>query len=291
MVTNGISNENIIISKKSKNEIGSQNKNFETVVVKVKDLPELITKYNYSLINWIGGERCGNYFKSASGFIVDIDEGLTIDDAQQRLDNQNLNYIIIPSRSHTAELHKFHILLFFSHPIYASNAYEGVADKIKEDLFPELDTNTLDGARFAYGSPKNFPSINCFTGENYNTLEFDHLWTSSTEINTAKGGLITAYETNGHTSCYCPFHEDSNPSAFIDYSEESENYFIHCSACGHTFWMQEEQVELEEVFQEYWSFREKYYQAGFTEDEFYFNPLGDKKFLLRINAYGSPVAS
>lgn len=281
---NGIGNDNIIISKKSKNDIGSQNKVFETVVVKIKDLPYIVTQYNYSLINWIGGQRNGDNFKSASGFIVDIDEGLTIDEAQQRLDSQNLNYIIIPSRSHTAEAHKFHILLFFSHPIYASNAYEGVADKIKEDLFPELDTNTLDGARFAYGSPKNFPSINCFTGENYNTLEFDHLWTSSTEINTAKGGLITAYETNGHTSCYCLFHEDSNPSAFIDYSEESENYFIHCSACNHSYWMLKDTVEMDSILEPFWSYKKDVYQMGIMGNDFYFNPIGFPAFHTLTNS-------
>lgn len=139
MVTNGIGNENIIISKKSKNDIGSQNKVFETCVVKVKELSQLITNHNYSLINWNGGQRDETNFKSAAGFTVDIDKNMTIDEAQQRLDEHSFNYIIIPSKRHTAEAHRFHILLFFSHPVYSEETYKEIANAIRDNIFPETD--------------------------------------------------------------------------------------------------------------------------------------------------------
>lgn len=278
MVTNGIGNENIIISKKSKNDIGSQNKVFETCVVKVKELSQLITNHNYSLINWNGGQRDETNFKSAAGFTVDIDKNMTIDEAQQRLNEHSFNYIIIPSKRHTAEAHRFHILLFFSHPVYSEETYKEIANAIRDNIFPETDPRTLDAARYIFGSPDNFKAISYFTGNNLNTLAYDHLWTSSTEISTVKEGIVTAHETDGHTPCYCPFHEDSNPSAFIDYADESENYFIHCSSCDHTFWMQKDNIVFDGVMEHLYSYKRDVIQMGIVNSEFYTNPIGIPAF-------------
>ncbi len=275
---NGIGNDNIIISKKSKNDIGSQNKVFETCVVKVKELSQLITNHNYSLINWHGGQRDEDNFKSAAGFSVDIDENLTIAEAQDRLDKLGLNYIIIPSKRHTAEAHRFHILLFFSHPVYSEETYKEIANVIRDNLFPETDPRTLDAARYLFGSPSNFTTNTYFTGKNFDILEFDHLWTSFTEIDTAKNGTLTVHETDGHTTCYCPFHEDSNPSAFIDYSDDSENYFIHCSSCNHTFWMQEDNNASDEVMEHLYSYKRDVIEMGIMNSEFYTNPISIPAF-------------
>lgn len=285
--TNGIGNDSIIISKKSKNDIGAENTVFKTDSIKVNELRKTVTEHNYSLINWIGGERSIANFKSASGFTVDVDEDLMIDEAQKRLDDHGFNYVIIPSKSHTAERHRFHILLLFSHTVYSAKTYTKIAEAIRAELFPESDPAVTDAGRFVFGSPSTFKAISCFTGKDFNTLAYDDLWTSSTEIISKKEGTVTANDCDGHTECICPFHDDSNASAYVDFNDDKDNQFIYCSACDHTYWMQKDNVDLEESLDEYWSFRDKYYQAGFTEDEFYFNPLGDKKFLLRTNTYGN----
>lgn len=278
MVTNGISNDNIIISKKSKNDIGSQNKVFETVVVKAKDLPELLTKHNYSLINWIGGERKADNFKSASGFTIDIDSGLTIDKAEERLERKALNYIIIPSKSHTAENHKFHILLFFSHPVYAKRAYLAIGSDIIKDLFPESDPAMNDAGRFVFGSPNTLKAITCFTGNSLNVLAYDHLWTNETEIQSKKKGIVHVDELDDHTVCHCIFHEDSNASAFVEYEEEQDNWRMWCSACNHTFWMQKDNIVFDGVMEHLYSYKRDVIQMGIVNSEFYTNPIGIPAF-------------
>ena len=46
---------------------------------------------------------------------------------------------------------------------------------------------------------------------------------------------IQAGISKQHTRIYCPFHYDSTPSAFIDYSTKSGNHYIRCSSCNQTF--------------------------------------------------------
>jgi len=286
--TNGLKNESIVISKTTKNEDPSQNSYFKTELVRIANLPKIITTNNYSLINWNDGIRKSSNFKSAHGFTVDIDEGLTIDEANERLLYLNLNHIIIPSKRHTAEKHRYHVLLFFSHPVYSSRTYEVIGKTIVKDLLPESDPSVTDSGRFIFGSPEGTEAITYLTGENYNVLDFDHLWTSITEIQSEKNGAITIDDLNGHTISHCLFHDDSNASAFVDYSQESENWYMSCSKCDHTFWMEKDTAGFDSVFEFFWSYKRDVYEMGILNSELYFNPIGIPAFHALTNTDADP---
>lgn len=284
--TSGIINETITISTTDKTYQASKNAWFKTETVKIKTLPDILISNNYSLINWHGGKRLAVNFKFATGFVADIDEGLTISDAQSRLDRQGLNYILVPSKSHTAEQHRFHIILFFSHPVFSSMAYEKIGKEIVSKMFPESDSSVTDSARFIFGSPKSVSITTNFNGNNINVMVYDHLWTSSLEINIANGDWVTIDECEGHTSCYCPFHEDSNPSAFVDYSDQSNNWYISCSTCGETLWMEKKKDQLDTILEPYYHYSKYIHELGIKGGEFFIHPIDTSFFHIITNTNG-----
>ena len=101
---------------------GSNSVHFKTVTSSIDDLPTLLKSTNFSLNHWQDKEsrtgeeysqyRKGDYWESASGIMIDYDGTLTIDGAKQRLKQSGLKYILVSSKSHSPELHKFHVLIF-----------------------------------------------------------------------------------------------------------------------------------------------------------------------------------
>ena len=145
----------IELSIKDKNYNPGQNTTFETKTIRYSDLENTFKTHNFSVIKWRNNYRSSDNFISASGFIVDIDDGLTMTDAEATLNKHNLNYALITSKSHTDQAHRFHILLPFERLVFTEENYRAVAEQIKKDLFPSLDTNTMDLARYIFGSKAN----------------------------------------------------------------------------------------------------------------------------------------
>jgi hypothetical protein len=119
----------INISIAPKTYEGNKASYFKTTRTNINDMETLLKNHNYSLIKWSIAEdkreneynrkRNARYFESDSGIIVDIDEGLTIVGAIDKLKSNSLNYIIITSKSHQIQKKdslaqdRYHILLFF----------------------------------------------------------------------------------------------------------------------------------------------------------------------------------
>jgi len=88
--------EQIRISIKQKDYDGSHNKYFKSLIVLRTDLEDFFKTFNYSLITWTKDEtkRQEEYnrgrekatFESASGLVIDIDENLSIEEAQYILE-------------------------------------------------------------------------------------------------------------------------------------------------------------------------------------------------------------
>ena len=135
--------EQIKISIKQKDYEGSHNKYFRSLNVQRNDLEDFFKTFNYSLITWKidnkkkdkeynrGREKAT--FESASGLVIDIDENLSIEEAQYILEEKEYNYVIITSRNHQKEAMKkgrfspaqdrYHILLFFNRTVNDENDY------------------------------------------------------------------------------------------------------------------------------------------------------------------------
>ena len=269
-------NDRIELSLAPKTYDASKSVKFERKDVRFKDLGSTLKQYNYSLIKWKDGIRDGANFQYSDGFIVDIDQGLPIPDAEARLKGKNLNYLLIPSKSHTDENHKYHILVFFAYRVYTSKAYKNIAEHIINDLFPECDPAVKDSGRFIFGSPNDVKASAYFQGEYFDVLEHGAIWDNSLALTRSSGNTIYPSQIDKKTSIYCPFHQDNTPSAFIDYSKKSKNWYISCSACGKTFWMQ--RPEFESRCEPYWSYGTDVFELGVLNDEFFIEKIGKSKF-------------
>jgi hypothetical protein len=281
-------NEEIELSLAPKNLDADKSVRFKAECVRIKNLESVFKSNNYSPIIWKCGYRDGDNFDHATGFVVDIDEGLLIKDAEARLQKLNLNYIIIPSKRHSPENHRYHILLFFNYPVYAANAYKKIAEYISTELFPEMDEATLDAARFLFGSPDYVQLSSYYNGDDFDVLEFGEIWDGSLTITDSKSQEISVSDITEKTSVYCPFHNDNNHSAFIEYSGKTENWFIRCSACGKTFWKEIYIPSLEERCDPYWSYGTEVYELGIVNDEFYIEKIGRPKFHILTRTDDSP---
>lgn len=284
--------DRIKLSIKDKTYDGQLNKYFtESKEILYTSLEETFKSHNYSPIEWKNNERDEKNFISATGFVVDIDNGLTIQQAETILKNHSLNYALITSRSHSDQLHKFHILLPFNRRLHTLENYKTVIQRIKTELFPAVDTNTFDGARFMFGSNDDSIYSSSFTGSDYNVDTEETIsdaWNDELELTFKDGVRQTvgniALKENQTIPIYCPFHDDNSPSAFIGYSEKSFNHYIRCSTCGKTFWKVQSGNVIALKSEKFWSYNTSVYEAGIVGDIFSLENISEKKFYVKVGA-------
>lgn len=75
-------------------------------------------------------------------------------------------------------------------------------------------------------------------------------WRRKQDIDLGDGRIVRASEITEKTPCRCinPDHMDANPSAFVAFNDDNQQ-FIHCSSCKLTWWeMDWMQVYLDECF-------------------------------------------
>ncbi|MCP3685989.1 MAG: hypothetical protein GY861_25370 [bacterium] len=276
-------NDTIELSLAKKNYNGNQNLWFESEQIKLNDIEITLKEFNFSFIKWNGGYRKEENFLSSIGFVVDVDNGLQIHDAEARLKDNNLNYVIITSKSHKPDKHKYHIILFFNHPVRCVGTYKKISNHIATELFPECDPAVTDAARYIYGSPDDAVMSSSFNKQDIIVDEFGPLWDNNLEVINADGEEINVQDIERKTRILCPFHADSTSSAFIEYSKKSQNWFIYCSTCGETFWMQKYVTPIEKACLRYWSYGTDVFELGILSDEFYIEKIGKKKFHILTN--------
>ena len=142
--------DSIELSIKEKNINGDQNAKFKEVkAVKYSDLENTFKLHNYSPIQWKGNYRNEDNFISATGFVIDIDDGMTIQQAEAVLTKHNLNFALVTSKSHDSALHKFHVLLPFSRKVYT----------VKPKLRIREINRERKSTRFIPKTGKPFPSF------------------------------------------------------------------------------------------------------------------------------------
>ncbi|MCD6162876.1 MAG: hypothetical protein J7K40_10740 [candidate division Zixibacteria bacterium] len=279
-------NSSIELSLAPKEYDASKSVKFNSKEIQFGDFEPTLKKHNYSLIKWKDGNRDGTKFLYSNGFIIDVDEGLKISDAEASLKSHNLNYFLITSKSHTTHKHKFHILVFFNHRVYSKKTYASIGEHIVKILIPESDPSVSDKARFIFGSPDNAIVSSNFQGDNFDVIRHGAVWDRHLEILTCKDDILDPLSVKRKTQIYCPFHQDNTPSAFIEYSKTSKNWFIRCSTCNQTFWM--EKLDLPIRCNPYWSYGTDVFELGLVNEEFYIEKIGKSKFHILTDTNYSP---
>jgi len=266
---------NWALSVKPKNYSGDENVSFSVKDIPLNDLKGALMKNNFSTIHW-NGNRCGDNFVKAIGFMIDIDSGFKIEKALRRLKKFDYNYALITSKSHSDTHHKYHIIMPSQFPIYSVDAYRTLEKDVVEKLFPESDQVVKDAGRFFYGSPEDADFKFNQNGINYPIID-ENIWDRRLPILDADGKVVDL-EGIGHTKIRCPFHEDNNSSAFLDYSKKSKNHYISCSACNQTFWMRKDEIPLEDRCDPFWSIGQNIIETGILRGKFFMENVGEKKF-------------
>ena len=156
---------------------------FNNISIDIDKLENIIKSYNYSLIKWkidegrsdkeYNRKRKIENFESASGIVIDIDEGLSIEEAKRKLVQEKLNHIIITSKSHqvvkkeSPAQDRYHILVFFSKEVTDEKEYRKAFNYLNR-IFPQMDDSCQDLARFIFASPDDAEYYSWFDGVNLN---------------------------------------------------------------------------------------------------------------------------
>jgi hypothetical protein len=295
--TRNTTNRELTISVKDKTYEGNDNINFKSKTVIMSSLPEIAKNHNYSLIKWNDDIRKAENFKSASGYIIDIDDGMTIEKAQKVLTKNNISAVLVTTRNHTEEAHRFRVIVPTDRIFKSLDDYSNKLITFVKKYFPQNDPAVLDGGRFFFGSPSD-----AVVFENYESDFFDadfkvepgkngvkqinKAWDDSLEITQKDGSTVSVTEIEDKQSIFCPFHNDNTPSAFIDKHEESENYFIYCSKCKKTYWKTIDlAAQLPQKCAGYYSYLNTVYEAHLSKDKLQINLLGKEKFFIKTNTY------
>jgi energy-coupling factor transporter ATP-binding protein EcfA2 len=129
---------------------------WEEVPVKIEteeDARSLFCEYHYSNNIWENGQRSIANFKYADTFVVDYDDSLTLDQAQERY--SDYRYTIVTSKSHQIEKggvisDRFHIIFPLESTI-TDAAYFSRAKHLPH--FEGADKKTFESSRYFYRSP------------------------------------------------------------------------------------------------------------------------------------------
>jgi hypothetical protein len=115
----------------------------------VDELIELITKNAWSPMVFETYRREADFLKTDL-IAFDIDDGMTIEEAEEVVEKLELSALCMPSVSHTRDHHKFRLIFPLSKTIRDMDEYKETYMKLAE-FFP-VDPQCKDGCRFYYGS-------------------------------------------------------------------------------------------------------------------------------------------
>lgn len=219
-------------------------------------LRELVQTNLQSTNVWENDHCSNNTFEYCTGYMLDIDKKLSIDDAMARLSKLNWNYIFYTTTNHGKDrLEKYRVILPIDPERYESQNFKTHQANIAHltEIFPELDHSATEPAR------KFFPS----TGENKLLFDFQVYSEGKfyepvpvsfnlkaldlQEHNHPIFELDTIIMKSDHTECmvrdittktriFCPFCDHStrgNPeldNAFIMLNK-NKVHFISCESC------------------------------------------------------------
>lgn len=284
-MTHNLRNE-ISLSIKDKNLDPAQNTKFITSSFDVTSLQKVFTSHNYSAIIFRGGRKV-EHFSYATCVMLDIDTGMTIQDAEAILDRRNINRAIITSKSHTPAKHKFRIIIPLTRKIYTAENYAEVVRDLKTLMFPSVDPNAMDAARFFFHSPETAYYSYKWNGEDYDPdlqgiSQISNAWADHLQVTTGKRKVVYANLLEEKTPIICPFHEDTNASAFVTRNATGEQ-FISCSSCNKTYWKVKE--PLDKRCRDYWSYSTEYLELGMAGEKFFMEKITKEKFHIFINTF------
>jgi len=258
------------ISKKDAQDITKfEIREFPVTVQNNEQLRTILQNNNYSTNQWKNGHCKNENFIRMSGVTLDVDNGLTLEEAKEKF--KAYNYVIHTSTSHRADIPKkggvkdrFRVILPFSPANYAVVNSAELAYAVYDYLitvYPFVDQACREPAR------KYYPYLNHSIPElfefyvndvgNFFHVDLDQIMAIRANMRNngiaqkssirhdlklddvftmADGGTIKVRDVKFKVRVLCPYHNDTASSAFLEKHPNQQQYF-HCKACDMTNWV------------------------------------------------------
>lgn len=230
---------------------------FDAYELKPQELADAIhAGYAYSYQFLRNQRNTQNFIRT--GFIcVDVDYGFTIGEAMETGIVRSYCTILHKTASHTPDHHRFRLIFQLPRNLDNSSDVRYASRSLVRRLGG--DPKTTDPGRMFYGCKDSYPEIlgnsissdfleelirdgktppksetTTFAGHTASRSAFEP--DASLVVKTSDGSQVTVSSLVSPTSIHCPFHNDSNPSAFLSMASNGSKY-IHCSSCQQTWFL------------------------------------------------------
>lgn len=118
------------------------------------DLLEIVTSFAWSPFVFKKA-RLQEDFVSTDFLVLDIDSGLTIEEAEKRVEEANMTCLCVPSTSHSTEAHRFRLIFPLSRTITKIEEFLASMSDLYES-FSEADPSCVtDSARYYFAHTKD----------------------------------------------------------------------------------------------------------------------------------------
>lgn len=235
---------------------------FQPRNIALKDLKDVVRTYNYSFIHWNKNYRNGANFDFATGIGLDIDEGLSLVDAEAKIRSLNCHAIIATTQTHQlpkknksgieVTCDRYRILIPTVRRFHNYSDLKDAIIPLNQLLGGVIDPAALLASQFFMPSPDNAIII-----EIQGTCLYDPDMVNRTGVFQGKdadgytivknawslqriGGFLNVDKVQLHVddkkqAIYCPFCDDINSnsaSAWIpEKDKDTDTRSIVCSHC------------------------------------------------------------
>ncbi len=211
--------------------------------------------------------RNSDNFQAADIVSVDIDEGMTIDEALSHPLVQRAATLVYTTASHQPDAHRFRIVFALPRTITDPIEFRSVMRSLALRL--NGDGSTVDPARMFYGNrnaeifslgrgiddqllaeliEQSVTNTRSKTGQTQTVISQLRI-PPDLQIQAANGFIGLLPDFKRKDNIHCPFHNDRKPSAFITQSIDG-NLGIHCNTCVATFWPDDQYYDFYSFEQE-----------------------------------------
>lgn len=221
------------------------------------------------------GYRDRYHFKASDIVSLDIDSGLTIDEALQNSIVSAHATLLYSTLRHRPDSHRFRLIFALPRTITDPNEQSAVMRALQ--LRVAGDRKVVDPARLFYGNRNGeirifdralSPALlDDLIAQGLNPSEQDTVQNGGQrrgfapsrsrlniapdqQIRLAKGRVALFGDLRPRTTIHCPFHHDENPSAFVVANRHGVTG-IHCSTCGCSYWPKISPVPEEDPFSDF----------------------------------------
>lgn len=245
------------IQNKHSGAKGFPNSEFKPATLTIQGLEDAV-KAGHAFCALMDGDRNKENFVSSDLIVIDIDDGLTLEQAQIHPLVVDCATLIYTSASHTADHHKFRIIFVLektiSDPVEFEEAVGCFIREFNADRKPKSAASLFYGNTDAQTFLANkglsterlgqfLASAEVAAAKKIDIVRYGATKRSFTcvghdeKLRTASGTFGTLTSLPAKTKIHCPYHDDKNPSAQI-FETMSGRRFIRCFSdkCDATYW-------------------------------------------------------